>query len=70
MDQVALGELAEQAAALADEGGPAAAGKLTKLIEREARAHHLAPWTLTSLIAREWDRLGIRRVPRGTEIRG
>lgn len=63
MDPVALGKLAERAAALADEGGPGAAAALSRLVAEAARSHRLAPAQITALIASEWDRLGIRRVP-------
>ena len=62
MDQRELGELAERAAELA-ERGVSAGGELRALIHGAARRHGLASWAVTSMIAREWDRLGIRRVP-------
>lgn len=62
MDQRELGELAERAAALA-ERGVTGGGELGALIHGAARRHGLAPWAVTSMIAREWDRLGIRRLP-------
>ena len=68
MDQRALGKLAERAAELADKGGLEAAGELTRLIEEAAKQHHYAPWAVTSMIAAEWDRLGIRRVPGGLPL--
>lgn len=68
MDQRALGKLAERAAELADQGGMEAAAELSRMIEQAAKEHHYAPWAITSMIAAEWDRLGIRRVPRGTPL--
>jgi hypothetical protein len=68
VDQRALGELAERAAELAAQGGPAAAGELTRLVDRAAQRYHLAPWTVTSMIAGEWDRLGIKRTPKGVNL--
>jgi hypothetical protein len=68
VDQRALGELAERAAALAEQGGPTAAAGLSQLVQRAAVQYGYAPWAMTSLIAAEWDRLGIRRVPRGTTL--
>lgn len=63
MDQRALGELAERAAELAECGGLEAAGELTRLVNAAAERHRYAPWAVASMIAAEWDRLGIRRVP-------
>jgi hypothetical protein len=64
MDQRALGRLAEELAPLAQEGTPEAAGKIGQRIRTEARRLHVAPWTLTNMIAAEWLRLGItRRAP-------
>ena len=68
MDQRALGELAERAAELADKGGMEAAAELSRLVEQAAKRHHYAPWAITSMIAAEWDRLGIRRIPGGLPI--
>ena len=68
MDQRALGELAEHAAELAERGGMEATAELSQLVEEVAKQYHYAPWAITSMIAAEWDRLGIRRVPRGTPI--
>lgn len=68
MDQRALGELAERAAELAERGGLQAAAELGLLIQEAARKHGYAPFAVTSMIAKEWDRLGIRRVPRFTGI--
>lgn len=65
MDQRALGELAEKAAALAERQDAAA---LSALVTRAADRHHLANWTVVSLIAQEWDRLGIRRTPKALEL--
>lgn len=62
MDPRALGELAERAAELA-ERGMSAGGELRALIHEAARKHGYQPWAMTSMIAREWDRLGIRRLP-------
>jgi len=78
MDQRALGHLAERAAELA-EGGMHRGDELSRLISAAARQHGYAPWAMVSMIAGEWDRLGIRRVPlrvtladvpRGTSTRG
>lgn len=68
MDQRALGELAERAAEIAERGMPAG-DELAKLIADAAKRHGYAAWAMTSMIAAEWDRLGIRRVPRGTSLR-
>lgn len=69
MDQRALSQLAERAAELAEQGGMQAAGELSRLVEEAAKRHGYAPWAITSMISAEWDRLGIRRVPRGVAIR-
>ena len=61
MDQRVLGALAERAAHLADKGDAAA---LSTLVKKAAAQTGYAPWTVVSLISAEWDRLGIRRVPR------
>jgi hypothetical protein len=39
---------------------------------REVAAERRLPdhWTLTHMIAREWDRLGIRRTPRSLQVGG
>lgn len=66
MDQRALGELAERAAEIAERSDVTQierAGLLKTLVHDAAREHRCAPWTITSMIAAEWDRLGIRRVP-------
>jgi len=68
VDQRALGYLAEEAAELA-ERGMAAGDKLSALIARAAKTHGYAPWAMASMIAGEWDRQGIRRVPLQVEIR-
>lgn len=68
MDQLALGKLAERAAEIAERGMPSG-DELSRLIHDAAKRHGYAPWAMTSLIAAEWDRLGIRRVPRGTLLR-
>ena len=69
MDQRALGQLAERAAELAEKGGMEATAELSRLVEAAAKRHGYAPWAVTSMIAAEWDRLGIRRTPRGVAIR-
>jgi len=66
VDQRALGELAERAAGICETGGPAAAAAMSRLVGDAAQAHGYAKWAMASMIAAEWDRLGIRRVPRGT----
>jgi len=63
VDQRALGELAERAAELSELGDPA---QLSALIGRAAREHRYSKGAVVRLIAGEWDRLGIRRVPRET----
>jgi hypothetical protein len=65
VDQRALGELAERAAEIAERGGMEATAELGRLVKQAARQHHYAPWAVTSMIAGEWDRLGIRRIGRG-----
>ena len=67
MDQRVLGELAEEAARLADTGNLAG---LSRLVQVAAKRHRLAPWAMTAMIAREWDRLGIRRVPMDVLVNG
>lgn len=69
MDQRALGRLAEEAAGIAERSDLAQLERgamIGRLIQRAARQHGYAPWAMTSMVAGEWDRLGIRRVPRGT----
>ena len=71
MDQRALGHLAEQAAEIAERGDLAQlerGARIGHLIHAAARRHGYAPWAMTSLVAAEWDRLGIRRVPRFTDL--
>ena len=67
MDQRVLGELAEEAARLADAGNTAG---LSRLVQVAAKRHSYAPWAMTAMIAREWDRLGIRRVPMDVLVNG
>jgi hypothetical protein len=71
VDQRALGELAERAAAIAERAELAQwerGAQLSRLIAAAAREHGYAPWAMTSMVAGEWARLGIRTVPRGTEL--
>lgn len=70
MDQRALGELAERAAAAAEKGGMVATAELGRLVREAAWKYGYAPWAVTSLIAAEWDRLGIRRVPGTLQLGG
>jgi hypothetical protein len=65
VEQRALGRLAEELAGLAAMGGLESAAAMGARIRVEAERHHLPPWTLTNMIAREWDRQGIVRVPIG-----
>jgi hypothetical protein len=63
-----LGQLAEELAGLIEAGDRGAL--VNQRIRDEAREHHLNPWILTDLVAREWDRLGIIRVPLSHAVGG
>ncbi len=57
-----VSELAEELAGLIEEGKDP--GTLSVRIREVASTRQIAePWVLANMVAREWDRLGIRRVP-------
>lgn len=56
-----ISQLAEELASLCQAG--ADPGTVSQRIREEARAHSWEPWPLANMVAREWDRLGIARVP-------
>lgn len=66
MSGLPIGELAEEAAAVAQRGD---AARMSEWLRRACDRHGVNQRTLTDLIAAEWDRLGIARVPRGTSVR-
>jgi hypothetical protein len=55
-----LSQFAEECAELAKQRAAAA---LSKRIRQEAAAHGFTPAQMTNLVAQEWERLGILRVP-------
>lgn len=63
-----LGQLAEELAGIIEAGDRG--GIVSQRIRDVARERHVNPWTLTDLVAREWDRLGIVRVPHGHAVGG
>lgn len=64
-----VSELAEELAALCQAGGaPWAVGQL---LRRAAQDHGIRDvWFVTQLVAHEWDRLGIVRIPGALEAGG
>jgi hypothetical protein len=63
-----VSELAEELALACERGLDP--GSLSLRIREVAAERKLAPWPLTNLIVREWDRLGFRRVPAGFQVGG
>lgn len=64
-----VSQLAEELAALVSAGIDP--GTLSRRIREECRARSISdPWVVTQLVAREWDRMGIVRVPRGAGAGG
>lgn len=63
-----LGQLAEELAGLIEAGDRGAA--TSRRIRDVAKERGLDPWILTDLVAREWDHLGMARVPRGHAVGG
>lgn len=58
-----VSELAEELAGKLEEGLDP--GSLSLRIRQACAEHNLPdPWVVANMVAREWDRLGIRRVPR------
>ncbi len=56
-----VSELAEELASLCEMGIDP--GTLSGIVRERAKAMGWDPWPLTNMVVREWDRLGIRRVP-------
>lgn len=63
-----VSELAEELAGKLEEGLDP--GSLSLRIREVAAERKLPNWMLTNMIAREWDRLGIRRTPRHLQVGG
>lgn len=64
-----VSELAEELAGRLEAGQDP--GSISLRIREVAAEHKIADhWVVTNLIAREWDRLGIRRTPRQLQVGG
>ena len=58
-----ISELAEELAGMCEDGKDP--GTISLKVREAAAAHNIGDlWLVADLVAREWDRLGIRRVPR------